>query len=384
MIKKLKIENFKSIKNSGELELKNINILIGSNGAGKSNFLNFFKFLRKIYYWKDFNAFILQNGGTEKFLFYGLKNSEYLSGEIVVSEFSNNKNINNKDVYRYYFNFKPVFSESGSYFFIDKEELNIYDKNIKKGSGGSLISHFREWCLEENIRKDYFPIYKSTEILFSKLLVYHFQDTSLTSKIRQGSKKDETNYLYEDAGNIAAFLYYIKHFHPKNYEWIEITIRSVFPSFGEFILEPEPHSDYIYLKWREINNDTIFGSYDLSDGTLRFTALTTLLLQPFPPPVIILDEPEIGLHPFAIAKLAGLIQSVSSVSQVIVATQSPELISYFNPEDIMVVDRTKENIEGKTFFHSSFKRYTSEELQDWLYEYTIGELWKKNIIKGRP
>jgi predicted ATPase len=75
---------------------------------------------------------------------------------------------------------------------------------------------------------------------------------------------------------------------------------------------------------------------------------------------------------------------VSSVSQVIVATQSPELISYFNPEDIIVVDRTKENIEGKTFFHSSFKRYTSEELQDWLYEYTIGELWKKNIIKGRP
>ena len=381
MIKKLKIENFKSIKDSGELELKNINILIGSNGAGKSNFLNFFKFLKKIYYWKDFNSYILQNGGTEKFLCYGLKNSEYLSGEIVVSEFSQNENIKIKDIFSYYFNFKPIFSESGSHFFISKEELDINDKNIKRVSSGSLISHFREWCLED---EKYHPLYLSTDILFYKLFVYHFQDTSIISKIRQGSKKDENNYLYEDAGNLAAFLYYVKSFHPKNYEWIEITIRSIFPSFGEFILEPEPNSHYIYLKWREINNDTIFSSYDLSDGTLRFMSIATLLLQPFPPPVIILDEPEIGLHPFAISKLAGLIQSISSVSQVIVATQSPELISYFKPEDIIVVDRVKESTENKTFFYSSFKRYNSKELQDWIDDYTLGELWKKNIIKGKP
>jgi predicted ATPase len=114
----------------------------------------------------------------------------------------------------------------------------------------------------------------------------------------------------------------------------------------------------------------------LSDGTLRFMALATLLLQPIPPKVIIIDEPELGLHPFAIHKLAGLIQKASAHSQIIISTQSTTLVNQFVAEDIITVDR-----EGGA---SVFKKHDSQKLAGWLENYSIGDIWNKNIIGGMP
>ena len=114
----------------------------------------------------------------------------------------------------------------------------------------------------------------------------------------------------------------------------------------------------------------------LSDGTLRFICLTTALLQPDPPSAIIIDEPELGLHPYAIEILAELIEATARKTQLIVSTQSPALLDYFEPKDIIIVNRKK----GA----SVFERLNKEDLSTWLKDYSLGDLWRKNIIAGGP
>jgi predicted ATPase len=130
------------------------------------------------------------------------------------------------------------------------------------------------------------------------------------------------------------------------------------------------------LRWREKGHDNLFNAYSLSDGTLRFICLCTLLLQPEPPNTIIIDEPELGLHPAAIIKLGAMIKAASVNAQIIISTQSVNLLDQFSAEDIIVVER-----EGD---QTVFKRLSEDNLQNWLNEYSIGELWGKNVLGGMP
>jgi predicted ATPase len=166
--------------------------------------------------------------------------------------------------------------------------------------------------------------------------------------------------------------------HPKIYNRIEKNIQSIAPYISKLVLEPNPMDEKkIALRWVDAGDpESSFDAYQLSDGTIRFIALATLLTQPTPPSVIIIDEPELGLHPFAIAKLAGMIQAISSKAQIIVATQSPGLINHFTPEDVIVMDRSvSEN-------QSIFSRLSTESLKIWLEEFTLGDLWERNVINA--
>ena len=127
-----------------------------------------------------------------------------------------------------------------------------------------------------------------------------------------------------------------------------------------------------------------FGAFRLSDGTLRFMALTTLLVQPKEeiPPIIIIDEPEIALHPVAIDKLASLLKSASKYSQIFIATQSERLLNHFEVENIVVVSRKKES--GTQRYLSEFQKLDEEELKIWLAEYSLSQIWESNMIGGNP
>jgi predicted ATPase len=209
--------------------------------------------------------------------------------------------------------------------------------------------------------------------------VYHFHDTSDSALVKQRHGINDNVYLRPDARNLAAFLYYLKNQHPKNYQRIVKTIRLVAPFFGDFYLRPSPDAkDQIELEWIEKGQDIPFKAHVLSDGTLRFICLATVLMQPeeLKPETILIDEPELGLHPFAIHLLAGLLRSASKSRQVIISTQSPDLLNEFNVEDVIVADRD----DGVTNLH----RLNQSELKEWLEEYTLGELWQKNILGGRP
>jgi predicted ATPase len=208
--------------------------------------------------------------------------------------------------------------------------------------------------------------------------VYHFHDTSDTAKVKQKHASNDNLRLKIDAANLAAYLRMLKEKHEKEYRRIVDTIRLVAPFFGDFV-HREGDAEFIELEWTQKGKpDTPFKAHMLSDGSLRFICLATLLLQPFAllPQTILIDEPELGLHPYAISVLVDIFKQVAEQRQLIVSTQSVELINELSPEDVIVVDQ--EN--GA----STFRRFTQEELSGWLEQYSMGELWKRNIIGGRP
>ncbi|MGV3599434.1 MAG: AAA family ATPase [Bacteroidota bacterium] len=349
------IIGYKSIKKLN-LKLNGINILIGANGSGKSNFLSFFDFLKQVYN-RNLQEFVALKG-IETFLHKGDKETQEISTHLYF-----------KGTNGYSFTLKKgdvgfIFTTEGMWY-----GNNPYYKNPVDIASYSPESSLR---LQTMPRADYIRNY------LSQLAKYHFHDTGENSPFNKESNiENDKYYLYEKGSNIAAYLYNIQNESPIVYNLIVKTIQSIAPYFLDFFFRPEKNGN-LKLRWQSKHSSTIYGTNDLSDGTIRFIALTTLFLQPNLPKTIIIDEPELGLHPTAIAKLSGLIKSIAAKEcQVIIATQSTDLISHFEPEDIITVDqRNGESI---------FERLDSEKLKVWLEDYTIDDLWKRNIITtGQP
>jgi predicted ATPase len=213
----------------------------------------------------------------------------------------------------------------------------------------------------------------------SDIRVFHFHDTSEAAAIRKPGYIDDNRYLRTDGGNLAAFLHGLNKRQPEYYRRVRDTIRQIAPFFDDFILQaPRENENTIRLNWKDLDSEHLFGPHQLSDGTLRAIALVTLLLQPESelPSLIILDEPEIGLHPYAMEIIASLIRSVAFHTTLLIATQSVALVNRFSPEDVIVATRSDA--------HSRFDRLNSKDLEAWLKDYSVGDLWEKNLIGGTP
>jgi predicted ATPase len=350
MIDYIKISGFKSIKEI-KIDLKPVNVLIGANGSGKSNFISFFEFLNRLYD-RKLTEYIALKGGEDKILHKGSKVTSNLKFEISFDNQINGYSAN------------LLLGDEG---FVFNNEYLLY-----KANKGWDISNYKK---EANIKKttDYrAPYVKKYLNSFKK---YHFHDTSKNSPFTKMSHiENDSFFIYEEGHDLAAFLYSIRKNNKTIYNRIVKTVQSVAPFFTDFYLKPNSEG-FLKLNWQDKYSSTIYGPNDFSDGTLRFTALTTLFMQPELPCTIIIDEPELGLHPFAISKLAGMIDSVASKgTQVILATQSADFVNHFYPEQIITVD----HMEGE----SRFNRLKSEELSHWLDEYSVGELWQRNILTG--
>lgn len=346
------IKGYKSIKDA-KVELRPINILIGANGSGKSNFLSFFEFLYNLYE-RKLTEYIALNGGEDKFLHHGSKVSDTIKGVI----------------------------------FFNKEE-NGYSFELQKGADGLTFTKESILINKKGLGHTHFEkesTLKTSKIKQAHIILdylkglkkYHFHDTGKNAPFNKTNHiPNDTFFLYEKGDNLAAFLYDIQQKHIIVYSRIIKTIQSIAPYFSDFFFQPNTEG-YLRLQWQDKYSSTVYGATDLSDGTIRFIALTVLFMQPDLPETIIIDEPELGLHPFAISKLAGMIQSVAAKgTQVIVATQSTDLMSYFNPDDIIAVDQHN----GE----SVFNRLKQEDLDIWLTDYSLGDLWKRNIItEGQP
>ena len=197
--------------------------------------------------------------------------------------------------------------------------------------------------------------------------------------MRKTAKVNDNDFLRADGANLAAFLYYLKEKHSDSYSLIQRTVQRVAPFFDDFQLRPlKLQPDTIRLEWRHKNSDQYFDASSLSDGTLRFITLATLFLQPVEhrPSAILVDEPELGLHPYAIEMVASLIRQASIDTQVIVSTQSSLLLDHFEPDDVLVANR----VNGGT----QVARLDSKHLGRWLTDYSLGQLWEKNELGGRP
>lgn len=267
--------------------------------------------------------------------------------------------------------------------FVFAEETAVFDGDLKKNIRTSLGSGHPEARLKDHKDDPGYTAHRGVQYhvfrALSSWVVYHFHDTSATAGVRGQRSVNVNEFLLPNGDNLAAFLYRIRETHPRSYERIRDVVRLAAPFFDDFKLRPTPmNPELIQLEWSQTDSDYPFLASQLSDGTLRFICLATALLQPSPPSTMLFDEPELGLHPYALTLLATLFQQASKGfgRQVIVSTQSAPLLNEFAPEDVIVVER----VEGQ----STFRRLDPTDLSGWLEEYSLGELWQKNVLGGRP
>lgn len=365
MIEQVIIKNYKSIRDL-KLTLNRLNVLIGSNGVGKSNFISFFELVKAIYE-QRFGSYTLFRDGMDRLLYQGRKTSDNIEGLI---DFNN--------LNAFFFELVPSQSDKGFInsagdYFNGNEDAN---KNYKQWHYKICDVAVEESSLRDKEKKD--TRLKYVGRYLRSFTVYHFHDTSSSSPMRLDSQIDDNYILRNNGSNLASYLYRIQEYDEKAFRLIEGVVRSIAPYFKRFDLHPKLNNpDKIELKWEEQDSDMYLNGHNFSDGTLRFIALATLLLQSETPEIIIIDEPELGLHPAAINKLAALIKRASKKSQIILSTQSTNLVNCFEVENIIVVDR-----EDK---QSVFKHLSTDDLSTWLndYDYSISDLWEKNLIGGQ-
>ena len=351
-LSRIVLRGFKSIREC-DLELKEMNVLIGPNGAGKSNFIEFFKLIQQIIEGK-LQRYVGLHGGPDAILHFGRKRTEHLSAWLFFG------------AHAYIFDLIPTLDNR---FMFDKESF-VFNQMMNIDYSG----HFESACKDGETIQNGFLLQ-----IMQSWRVYHFHDTSESALVKQLHGINDNSYLRPDARNLAAFLYLLNDQHKSHYQRIVKTVQLVAPFFGDFHLRPNPdNKDQIELEWFEKGEDIPFKAHLLSDGTLRFICLTTLLMQPeeYLPITILIDEPELGLHPLAIHLLASMLRSTSKKRQVIVSTQSTDLLNEFEPVDVIVADRTSNG--------TSLHRLDAESLSVWLEEYSLGELWQKNVLGGRP
>lgn len=362
-IDRIKLSGFKSFEQL-DLTIESINILVGGNGAGKSNFIKLFHLLSEMVAGR-FQVAVEDLGGASQLPYGGSKRTETISVDL---KFGMNG---------YQCTWKPS---------ADDRMIITDEKSLMYGQGYSrpYEEHIGSGLKESGLPDDAKVTKVSSHVLNSmqQWRVYHFHDTSDSAKVKAHGDVHDDQILAPDARNIAAFLYRLANsddaIDQAAYQKIRKTVRLVAPFFDDFVLKANT-KDQIILRWSDRASNQVFGPNAISDGTLRFICLATLLLQPQPPATVLIDEPELGLHPYAINVLSGLIRSASHRSQVIVTTQSVPLVNQFEFKDLIIVDRH----QGP----SVARRLTDDEIQGWLKEYEgfgLGDLWEKNLIGGRP
>ncbi len=365
-LSKITIRGYKSIAydNPVTLNLQDVTLLIGANGAGKSNILSFFKLLGFMMN-GALQRYVEQEGTSNALLHYGVKVTPQLSCELVYQDEQRT------NTYR----FTLAHATEGRLLIDDEKVFSNCGRTSDDVQGIASSYNYRESDLLKSTADKTIRIREN--LLQTKF--YQFHDSSSNGPLRQASQVDTPNYLQTQATNLAAFLLFLKENYPVEFRKIEEHVRFVVPNFREFYLVP--NKGYVSLKWYDTSgNDYVLTADQLSDGSIRFIALATLLLQPQETiaRIIILDEPELGLHPMAIDALAHLIEDASLKSQILVSTQSKELIDYFEPQNIAVVEMAEDS------HTTTVQQLDNEALSSWLENYTLSELWDKNVLGGRP
>lgn len=357
-LSKFTIQGFKSIRLLDNLELKNLNLIVGANGAGKSNLLSLFKMLRALID-GNLHRYVRDSGGAGDLLFNGRKVTKEMYFELHLG--------------RTGYRFALVPTPANGCAIVDEAYLSTAERETwirwpdREDGQPRLFT-------ERAKNTKWQPVYQA----MTTWQIYHFHDTSITAGMRNYEIIQDHKTLRTDAANIAPFLLMLRNNYPRSYRAIITAVQLVIPFFVDFTLDPIHFgaAKKVNLSWQQQGSDYPMQPHHLSDGSIRFICLATALLQPDPPSIIIIDEPELGLHPAAVVILAELTQQAAQRTQVIVATQSSALIDQFALEDIVVANR----YQGA----STFERLNPADYDEWLESYSAGELWSKNVIAGGP
>ena len=364
-LEKITLKGFKTIQSLVDFEPRPLNVLIGPNGAGKSNFISFFRLMSWALSSPDkLSEYVGIQGGASKLLHDGPDRTREIETELTIRTEKGESQ----------YGFRLVYAAGDTFIYADETyRFSSRDRPTQAPWKPTVPGHCGPQLLT---LADTDRTARVIRDILNKIKVFQFHNTSDTARIRNTWNVNDNRWLKEDAGNIAPELLRLKEDDGRCYHRIVDTIRLILPFFSDF--ELEPRHDSILLQWRERDTDQVFSVSQASDGMLRVVALVTLLLLPERdlPDVLILDEPELGLHPYAINVVGGLIRALSDKIQVIVATQSMPFVDCFDPSDIVIVDRENRS--------TTFRQLNEKDLEEWLDDYSLSELWEKNVLGGRP
>ena len=370
IIESMRIKGYRSLADVEIANMRPLTALIGSNGSGKSNIIHFFELLT----WalaRHLDGFVQIQGGADDQLFDGRTKTPQIQAEL------NLRSLQGRSDYKFTLTWghpdRFLFTEE-AFRFTGKDEQSLADWQ-------HLGNAHPESKIAEAARSPDFPGVDTdtAQFIVNHLIdcyMYQFHDTSDRSRFKENCDAHDNAYLYAHGGNLAAILLRLQREDIKRYELICRHIGRVLPDFDRFELNDVYGK--VALRWKAKRSDKTFGAHLTSDGSLRFFALVILLNLPAEmlPNVILLDEPELGLHPKAIDLIGGMIKSLAVEKQIIVATQSPLLVDSFSLEELAVLDLK----DGRT----QIRRPDSDEYSHWLDDYTTGDLWRMNMLGGCP
>jgi predicted ATPase len=315
-LKSIRVKGYK-LFDDFSLELDRYNFITGPNGSGKSAFLSIFGMLHHLAV-GDFQLYVERQGGAAEILHGGLQKTR----EIEIEVWFVDESTMNRDGYavKLFLDHNRLLIAEEVLLYQDKGQTNITREVISKYP--HTESELGKWYRVNKNKKCY--VYQD----FLSSIVYHFCDTGWTSRIKGSVDINQVDRLWWDGGNVAAYLYYLQRTYPEAYQEIANTVREVFEGFAGFHLVPDQrvNSPRVRLNWIGQDN-RIHPPESLSDGTLRFICLSTLLLQPLEiiPSVILIDEPEIGLSLSAQEVLGEMIKNASKHGTLVIATHSEVL-----------------------------------------------------------
>lgn len=369
-IDRIRIQGFRSLANV-DVKLPRVAVLIGPNGSGKSNFVRFFELMHCMAT-RSLGEFVARQGGADDQLFGGTKRTTEINATVCVGT--------GETPIEYEFTLrhahpddlivtKELFRKRGRHSGIPLEYparvFPSYEREPKVGD----FQHAKRVG-------DRYAMGIDLSTLFLETNVFQFHDTSDSSRFKQRWDNEDRYRLREDGGNIASILLELQRHFPHIYGRICHYIGRILPTFDRFQIEQLYGK--VTLRWKQKGTDKTIGAHLTSDGSLRFFALVTLLHLPkeMLPRVLVIDEPELGLHPVAMEFISNMIKRVSDDCQVILATQSPSLIDHFGLKSTIVFDI----LDGRT----EMRTLTEQDYQAWLKEYSPSTLWQKNLLGGRP
>ncbi len=362
---RITIRGFRSLRDV-DLELRPLNVLIGANGSGKSNLLAFFRLLHELVR-GHLQILVASTGRAQSNLFLGSKVTTGIDASLLF------RTPNGTATY----DCELLRADDDSLFFGGEAATVSLDGSDAPTRYDLGSGHSESRLVESAAWRDVNPFVVRT--LLESCRMYHFHDTSSTARVRLSSYRGDHQVLRVDGGNLAPFLLALKENNSTAYGRIVSTVRLLAPFIDDFVFITSGERDQtVSLGWKQSGCDEVFGAHQLSDGTLRAICLVTLLLQPpgRMPGLIVVDEPELGLHPYAINVIASLFRATALEKQVLITTQSTAFLDCFDPVDVIVAERAGNE--------SRFTRLDTADLSGWLEDYSIGEIWEKNVIGGGP